>query len=84
MQKYTPDCRNDYESDLGTFQGAVPLGTKVFSESWDQLHSALKNVPKDTPIYTFCTGGIRCVKVLNVYVTDDLCDLYIIGVFILN
>jgi UPF0176 protein len=28
------DCRNDYESDLGKFEGAIPLNTKIFSESW--------------------------------------------------
>lgn len=28
------DCRNTYETDIGRFKGAVPLGTSVFSESF--------------------------------------------------
>mmetsp|Transcript_57980 Transcript_57980/g.131382 ORF Transcript_57980/g.131382 Transcript_57980/m.131382 type:complete len:356 (+) Transcript_57980:69-1136(+) len=58
------DCRNDYESDVGKFKGAHPLKTKVFSESWPALDAAVANLKsKDDPVYTYCTGGIRCVKV---------------------
>lgn len=57
------DCRNNYETDIGTFEGAEPLGTENFRESWDVLKERLKDTPKDAPIMTFCTGGIRCVKV---------------------
>lgn len=60
------DCRNSYESNVGVFQGAVPLNTTFFRESWAVLDDILKDTPKDTPIYTYCTGGIRCVKV-NAY-----------------
>lgn len=61
------DCRNDYESELGTFQGAVPLNTKVFSETWEAIDKVLDGVStEDTKIMTFCTGGIRCIKV-NAY-----------------
>jgi predicted sulfurtransferase len=31
------DCRNVYESDEGTVQGAIPLGRNTFQESWDPL-----------------------------------------------
>ena len=65
------DCRNDYESDAGSFEGAEPLGTRVFSESWDVLRERLKDVPKDQPIMTFCTGGIRCVKT-NAFLEQEL------------
>jgi predicted sulfurtransferase len=60
------DCRNSYESDIGTFQGALPLNTTKFSETWDVLENKLAGVPKTTRVLTFCTGGIRCVKV-NAY-----------------
>ena len=60
------DCRNKYESDVGSFRGAEPLGTDTFAESWDALDRTVAGLPKDTPVYTFCTGGIRCVKV-NAY-----------------
>ena len=57
------DCRNTYESDVGRFDGAVPLNTTTFRDTWDKLADALEGKPKDTPVLTYCTGGIRCVKV---------------------
>lgn len=51
------DCRNKYETDVGTFVGAEPLNTEFFRESWDVLKERLKDTPKDAPILTYCTGG---------------------------
>lgn len=65
------DCRNNYETTVGIFEGAVPLDTENFRESWDVLKEKLKDKPKDTPIMTYCTGGIRCVKV-GAYLTQEL------------
>lgn len=65
------DCRNSYESDVGAFKGAVPLGTTVFRDTWDALGRVLDGKPKDTPLLTYCTGGIRCVKV-GAYLTQKL------------
>lgn len=61
------DCRNDYESDIGNFTGAIPLNTKIFSDSWEALDKVLDGVPADKPILTYCTGGIRCRKT-NAYI----------------
>jgi predicted sulfurtransferase len=63
------DCRNDYESDVGAFEGAIPLDTKIFQETWPVLDKMLEGKPKDEPVYMYCTGGIRCVKV-GAYVTQ--------------
>jgi predicted sulfurtransferase len=65
------DCRNKYETDVGIFEGAEPLGTDNFRESWDVLKERLSDTPKDAPIMTYCTGGIRCVKV-GAYLTQEL------------
>ncbi|GAX24973.1 hypothetical protein FisN_2Lh249 [Fistulifera solaris] len=65
------DCRNTYETDVGRFEGAEPLGTENFRDSWAVLEDRLKDLPKDTPIYGYCTGGIRCVKV-GAYVTQKM------------
>ena len=51
------DCRNHYETGVGRFVGAEPLGTKTFRESWDVLKDRLKDTPKNAPIMTYCTGG---------------------------
>ncbi|CAM9581310.1 unnamed protein product [Chrysoparadoxa australica] len=57
------DCRNAYESDVGIFDTAKPLDTAFFRDSWEKLDDILKDTPKDAPVMTYCTGGIRCVKI---------------------
>ena len=54
------DVRNWYETQIGTFALAQILDIKTFAE-FDEEFKKL-NIPKDQPIYTFCTGGIRCEK----------------------
>jgi predicted sulfurtransferase len=53
------DCRNSYETDVGIFDGAEPLDTENFRETWDVLKERLAETPKDAPIMTYCTGGKR-------------------------
>lgn len=55
------DTRNAYETHLGTFKGALDPKLRNFKEL---PAYARKHLPedKDTPIATFCTGGIRCEK----------------------
>jgi len=65
------DCRNSYESDVGIFNNAIPLNTTFFRESWTALDNILKDKPKDTKLMTYCTGGIRCVKI-NAYLEQKL------------
>ncbi|CAN0035127.1 unnamed protein product, partial [Discosporangium mesarthrocarpum] len=57
------DCRNGYESEVGLFDTAQPLQTSFFRESWGELERLLGSADKDAPIMTYCTGGIRCVKI---------------------
>lgn len=55
------DVRNDYEWNLGHFEGAElpPCETfRDFDAYADQLKE--KNDPKATPVMMYCTGGIRC------------------------
>ncbi|EFL89363.1 rhodanese-related sulfurtransferase [Ahrensia sp. R2A130] len=55
------DTRNTYEVELGTFKGAVDPKTASFGELPDWVDQTL-DLPKDTPVAMFCTGGIRCEK----------------------
>jgi len=59
------DCRNAYETDKGSFVSATPLNTNTFSETWSVLDSQveLQTLNTDEPVYIYCTGGVRCVKV---------------------
>ncbi|HIA91942.1 TPA: rhodanese domain-containing protein [Candidatus Saccharibacteria bacterium] len=50
------DARNDYESDIGKFKGAVAPKIKAFKE----LKPELEKLDKDKPLLTYCTGDIRC------------------------
>jgi UPF0176 protein len=65
------DTRNTYEVAAGTFHGALNLGLDNFrsfasreTEISARVHAELaaQNLPADTPIVSFCTGGIRCEK----------------------
>lgn len=56
------DTRNDYESRIGTFPGAITPPIKKFYEFKKFLEDS--GLPKDQPLLMFCTGGIRCEKAL--------------------
>jgi UPF0176 protein len=55
------DTRNDYETALGVFKGAVDPNLKTFREfpDWVRDNKSLHDKPK---IAMYCTGGIRCEK----------------------
>jgi UPF0176 protein len=55
------DTRNDYETALGLFKGAVDPDIKTFRAfpDWVRDNAGLHNKPK---IAMYCTGGIRCEK----------------------
>lgn len=54
------DARNNYESAIGRFSGAITPDISLFKE----LPRALDNYEslKDKTVVTYCTGGIRCEK----------------------
>ncbi|MDZ4838198.1 MAG: sulfurtransferase [Candidatus Melainabacteria bacterium] len=59
------DTRNQYEVDIGTFNGARSLNIDFFSEFPQALQSTAGNTKQDLEdktIVSFCTGGIRCEK----------------------
>lgn len=55
------DVRNDYESKIGHFEGAVLPDLENFRD-FPQFAEALRQQidPKKTKIMMYCTGGIRC------------------------
>ena len=55
------DVRNDYESEVGTFQGAKRADTANFRDFPDFVARDLAD-HRQRPIAMFCTGGIRCEK----------------------
>ena len=69
------DTRNDYEVQIGTFQGAVDPGTKSFRDfpAWwtDNAHRF-----QGKRIAMFCTGGIRCEKSTNYLISQGVDQVY--------
>jgi UPF0176 protein len=55
------DTRNQYETRIGTFEGAIDPETNNFREfpEWAEKNSHLF---KDKKVAMFCTGGVRCEK----------------------
>ncbi|MCY4641284.1 MAG: rhodanese-like domain-containing protein [Gammaproteobacteria bacterium] len=55
------DLRNSFEYELGSFDHATHLGLRHFRELGN-ASNRLAKLPKDRPVVTFCTGGIRCER----------------------
>lgn len=69
------DTRNDYEIELGTFQGAINPNTQNFSEWPDFVEKSLAQSPK-RKIAMFCTGGIRCEKASSHLLRNGFEEVY--------
>lgn len=69
------DTRNDYETKIGTFKGAIDPNTETFRQlpEWvDQNIDTLKN----KKVAMFCTGGIRCEKSTALLKAKGIDDVY--------
>ncbi len=55
------DTRNDYEVEIGTFQGAVDPKTSSFRQFPEYVRKHY-DPEKHKKVAMFCTGGIRCEK----------------------
>ena len=69
------DTRNDYEVEIGTFEGAIDPQTKSFREFPDWWR---ENAPRfhNKRVAMFCTGGIRCEKATNFLISEGVSDVY--------
>lgn len=69
------DTRNDYETAIGTFEGAVDPDTKSFRDfpEWWQENS---HKFEGKRIAMFCTGGIRCEKSTNYLISQGVEDVF--------
>ncbi|MFY0685307.1 MAG: rhodanese-related sulfurtransferase [Balneola sp.] len=54
------DVRNNYESKIGHFKGALKPDVENFFDFPQWLAEA--EIPKDKKVLMYCTGGIRCEK----------------------
>ena len=69
------DTRNDYEYEVGTFDGAINPNTNNFREFPRYIHSNF-DPDKHKKIAMFCTGGIRCEKASSYLLDQGFEDVY--------
>lgn len=55
------DMRNNYECEIGHFEGAYLPKAQKFEEALPEVLEELKG-KEDEPVLLYCTGGIRCEK----------------------
>lgn len=71
---YIVDMRNDYEQEVGYFDGSILPGMGNFRD----LPQVVKDLShlKDKPVLTVCTGGVRCEKASGFLVQNGFSDVY--------
>ncbi len=77
------DTRNQFEVEVGTFDRAISLGLKSFSD-FPRATPVLTELLQDQPVVTFCTGGIRCEKAAPWLLSQGLREVYQLDGGILN
>jgi len=68
------DTRNDYETRVGIFEGAINLDISSFR----QFPQAIESLPeeyKSMTLVMYCTGGIRCEKASAVMMKEGFEDV---------
>ncbi len=76
------DTRNNYESDVGKFKGAITPDIDSFRD-FPKVLADLED-KKDKKIITYCTGGIRCEKATAYMLQEGFSDVYQLKDGILN
>lgn len=69
------DTRNDYETKIGIFKGAVDPNIQNFTEFVDYVRANL-DPAKHKKIAMFCTGGIRCEKASSFMLNEGFEEVY--------
>lgn len=77
------DTRNDYEYEIGTFEGAIDPKTTTFREFPAYVETQLAE-HKNKKIAMFCTGGIRCEKASAYMLEQGFAEVYHLKGGILN
>ena len=70
------DGRNAFEAEIGRFRGAVVPDVETTRDFVDELDSGRYDHLKNTPIVTYCTGGIRCEVLSSLMVSRGFGEVY--------
>ena len=69
------DTRNDFEVQIGTFEGAINPNTASFTQFVDYVRDNL-DPARDKKVAMFCTGGIRCEKATSYLIQQGFEGVY--------
>ena len=69
------DTRNDYETAVGIFDGAIDPDIKTFTEFKDYVSDNM-DAAKQKKVAMFCTGGIRCEKASSYMMAHGFEEVY--------
>ncbi|WP_298253852.1 rhodanese-related sulfurtransferase [uncultured Arthrobacter sp.] len=70
------DGRNAFEAQIGRFKGAVVPDVRTTADFVRELDSGRYDNLKDSPIVTYCTGGIRCEVLSSLMVNRGFREVY--------
>jgi UPF0176 protein len=71
------DVRNDYEWEVGRFDGAVCPPCETFREFAQYAQQLKEQVdPATTPVMMYCTGGIRCELYSSLLIKEGFAKVY--------
>jgi predicted sulfurtransferase len=73
------DCRNDYESDVGSFRDAFRPPTRHFSDWPAFVREAVASPQlklREKTVLMYCTGGIRCERGAQVLLAAGVSRVY--------
>lgn len=71
---YIVDMRNDYELEVGKFEGTIFPGLENFRDLKERVKE-IENL-KDKKVLTVCTGGIRCEKASGFLIRKGFKDVH--------
>lgn len=69
------DTRNDYETKVGIFDGAIDPNMKIFTDFPGWVKNNL-DPAKHKKVAMFCTGGIRCEKASSYMMAEGFENIY--------
>jgi predicted sulfurtransferase len=78
------DTRNQYETAMGTFKDAKYFPIKTFKEFPEKIGELQELKGENAPIVLYCTGGIRCEKILPLMLAKGFTNVWQLEGGILN
>jgi UPF0176 protein len=70
------DGRNNYESAIGRFKGALTPDVNNFRDFPAEIKKNRYRGLKNKPVVTYCTGGVRCEVLSSLLASEGFEDVY--------